>query len=1101
MGTGKEAQIKLCIIMFAEVLGIDALPLDPEEYAEMSKDIFNSLDKAIELYDGYVDKHEGKVLMATFGVPFTHEDDPERAVRAALLMHKKIEELQKETGGKIQLKIGMNLGRVYAGDVGSEIKREYTVMGDAVNIAARILEKANSSEILVSEDIFQIIKPVFEFSEPIEFAPQGVKGTVKAYNVLRMKSGFIKRRGIEGLQSPLVGRSNEFKATVNLIEKVFDGKGNVVIITGEAGVGKSRLVEELFTYSLGFSLEKAKSINWCMAHCSPYKEALYFPFIELIKIICGIETTDSEKTLLTKLLTTIEKLAMEKADDIFPYIANLFSIKLDARHETKIKHLNPKELKLQSHISITLLLKNYATQGPTVYCIDDLYLADLPTLEALKFLLETTPEMPALIILISRPDKEKPFWQIKEEFANKPNVTEINLARLSLDNTKQISKNLLKIPKLSETLIDEIVSKSEGNPFYLEELIKLLISKGILYRKGSEWFATGVEIQFSIPYTIEGIIRTRFDTMKSTSQGILSEMAIVGRNFSKRILEGFTSYWENLEELITELIILGYIYTDNNKDYSFNHALVREVVYASLASKKLKELHLRVANTIENLYSARLPEFYEILFEHFSKTDKVEKARDYGVKAGDNARKRYANLEAINYYLAVLHELDKSEDNRELKRNLITNLGKVYSLIGSNEEAFKMYDEAFQLCDDAPQKAKIYSLTADSYQRISNYEKALEFYEKALGILGDKREEDKLDIKLGIAWVIYLKGNYEEPRKILEESLKKITDTSKIEARHSMARIYNILGSIYANTGDKKESFTAYNKALKLYELLDDMAGQGVIYNNIYSYYINQGDYYRALDYLSKSLKIDQKTGNLLGRAITLNNLGETHYRLGNLKIAEEKFTEYLIINAQINNQLGNGYGNWGLGLLALEDNNLGKAEDYFYKATTIFRSLGSKFMEMNVLLSIAELKRNKREYEEAYKLCEEVYDGSQKIKDFNIVLESLVKKSKNRIDQGLQEKKLMIYYLQEAKKFLSEALGLTTNIDVAVETEFELYFYLSCTHYYLGEPKETMAYYERARNILNEILKFLPEEEAKKRFLAKKIYREFNSYQKQIGM
>ncbi len=1094
----KETEIRPCVVLFAEILGLEELltRLEPEEYGEILKDIFNQLDEAVDLYQGHVDKHKEKTLMATFGVPVAHEDDPERAVRSALLMTKKIDEYSKEKKLSIQLRIGMNLGRVCAGDVGSVIKQEYTVMGTVVNIAAKIIEAAKESQILIGEELYHNTRPVFEFSNPIKFTIPGAKDEITVYNVLRLKSGFIKRRGIEGLQSPLVGRDRELKTLSDcLLELLVDKKGRVLIISGEAGVGKSRLIEELFTHSLAISLEQAKIINWCSSRCSAYKETTYFPFIELIKQMCGIETIEPEAPIAAKLLSTVKKLTDGKSDDIYPYIANLFSLPLSPSHQIKIKHLEPKEIKLQTHISISSLLRSYALVQPTVYCIDDLHLADMAMLEAIRFFLETSPDIPALILLIARPETEKPFWKVKNELEKGTSITELVLSRLSPDATKEISKNLLKISRLPKSLFDDIVTKAEGNPFFLEEIIKLLISKGILYKKGSEWCAASEKVEFTIPYTIEGIIRTRLDTMTQKLKGLLEEMAIIGRNFSIQILKNFTNYWEDLNQLITELRELGFISTNNTQDFSFNHALIREIIYTTLTKKRLRELHLKVANTIETIYKDRLAEFHEILFDHYRQASEQDKAISYGKKAGDNARDRYANTEAIYYYSWILEVLERSHRDNELQREILENLGPIYKLVGQHENAFAAYNRALQLCTEDRQSAGIYKKMADTYESISDYKKAVEYYEKARSLLSDRPNEEKMGIILGLTWVSYLKGNYNEACETLENTLKSITDTASIETRRHLANLYNRLGSVYDQIGKTEESFAAHNKALKLFELLDDMAGTAVIYNNIHGYYTRQGDYFRGLEYLKKSLDIDLKTGNLLGYAIATYNVGLTLQQLGNIEQAETQYYEYLKINSQINNRLGNGYGNWGLGQLAVERNELAKAKKYFDSAFEIFKELGSKILEMNVSLSIVDYYIIKGDYEEAYRLWAKVYEDAQKINNRNLVVDCLMVEAKLKVFRSLRDKATGIKILREAKGLFLTVKDHFEKTLSDQETKFEVYFWLSMTSYHLGEKEEAIKFYMMAKNIQTEILKFISPDNAQKKFLSKRMYRDFKTY------
>jgi len=1099
----KKSEIKPCVIQFTEIRGFGKTvhAQDPEEYANMIKNITNIYDNAIQLYEGHIDKHEGKTFMATFGVPISHEEDPERAIRSALLLKQKIKDYNTSNETKLEVHSGINLGKVYAGDVGSEIKKEYTVMGDPVNIAARIMEHAQGSQILVSEEIYRITKPVFQFSEQIEFQPQGSNEVIRVFNVLDQKSGFIRRRGIEGLKSPLVGRIEELNVLKEFLKKLLEGKRSIVIITGEAGVGKSRLIEELFTYSLSLALEQAQVVNWCSGYCSPYKETSYLPFIEIIKQICNIESDDNEKDITEKVIEHIKLSAKDKIDEIYPYIANLLNIKLDARDEAKIKYLEPKALKLQTHVAISTVLRNYALQQPCVYIIDDLYLADMSTLEALKFFLETNKNLPMLLFLLSRSETAKSFCTLMEELKNKFTVHEINLRRLSTAETKQISTNLLKIPKLPAILINDIVAKSDGNPFFLEEIIKLLIAKRILYKDNEEWHASDSDAKFSIPYSIEAIIRNRFDTLNSTLRSSLEEMAVVGRNFSKNILKTFSTQWEHLDDLIDEIKNLGFISTNNDEDFAFNNASVREVIYSSIPDKRKEALHLKVGETIEALYKDRLAEFYEILFEHFSQTDKYNKTIEFGLKAAENAAKRYANHEAILFYLAVLKELNTSESNKDLKRKVLEGLGKIHSLIGKNEDAFEFFNQALKFCETSKQESDLHTLVGDTYESISVYDKSIEAYNVALGKISDGSEIEKARIKTGIARVHFEKGDHEKAHHILEDCLRTIGDSANVEARKIQATIYNRLGSTYYSIGRKQESFSYYNKALKLYEILNDIKGQGAIYNNICDYYTDRGDYYNALGSLRKSLEIDLKTGDLHGQAIVYYNMGDTYYQLGDLAAAEENFNKCLSINEETNNQLGNGYSIWGLGLIFFEKNRLKEAETHFSKALTIFCEIGSKAWQHLVMLSTAELYLTQKEYEKALQLCSNIISLAKKINEYDVVNSAKIKQSKIRIFQALENQKLAITYLQDAKENLLEVNKTIDKYGAGLETKFEIYSSLCRVNYYLGIPKETVEYSNRAHDVKKEILKFIKEEEAQSKFLNRRLYKDFEEFSKHIKM
>lgn len=1099
MGTSKKSEIKPCVIQFIEVTGFEKIgtSLGPEEYANAIKDISNVYDDVTKVYEGHIDKHEGKVFMATFGVPISHEEDPERAIKSALLMNKKIKEYNADNNTTLTIKVGINLGRVYAGDVGSDIKKEYTVMGDVVNIAARIMEQAKDSQVLVCEEIQDITEPMFHFSEAISMVPQGRIEPIKVFEVLGQKSGFIKRHGIEGLISPLIGREKEMKIIKGYLHDLFEQKSNTIILLGEAGIGKSRIIEELFAYSLSNALEQGKVVNWCNGKCSLHKETIYEPLIEIIKQICTIDSEDSEEIITEKLIKQVQTLAKEQIDEIYPYLANLLNIKLDARDETKIKYLEPKVLKLQTHVAIATFIKYYALQNPCVYVVDDLYLADSATLEALEFILDTNKEVPMLFILVSRPEREKPFWKFVEDL-KKHDVQEISIERLDKDEIKEISEHLLKIPKLPLPLLNDMVTKSGGNPFFLEEIIKLLIAKGVLFKKGAEWLANAEEIAFSIPYTIEAIIRHRFDTMDTALRGTLEEMAIIGRKFSKKTLRAFSAQWEDLDEIITDISNLGFISTNNNEDFSFDHALVQDVIYSSIPSKRKIALHTKAAETIEVLFKDRLVEFYDTLFEHFVQTDKHDKTIKYGLKAAEKAQKGYANHEAILLYLGVLKELNVLSNMQTQRKKVIKEIGEIHSLIGKNDDALDFFDKALGICNNQEEEADIYTSIAQTYANVSDFDRAITAYKTALGKIGLSSDFERARINVGIAKIHYEKGDYEEVLRQLEEALIVIGESTNIEAREIQAKVFDRFGSAYYSLGKRQKSFNYYNKALKLYDMLDDINGQSAIYNNLCDYYTGQGDYPSAITYLQKSLEIDLKTGNLLGQAIVIYNFGDTYLQLGDITRAEENIQKSLNLYDQINNVSGIGLCNWALGLGCVEREQYKEAEAYFNKALAILNEVGSKTWQVSVMLSIAELYCIQEKHEKSWDLSENILTIALKIKDYDAINGTKLNQANVRIAQAQQDKKLTITFLQGTKKILSDLLETINQPGTSRETTFELYSGLCRVSYLMGEPKKAMEYSKLAKADRDWILKFIENKDVQERFLKRRPFQIFDKFCKQ---
>jgi tetratricopeptide (TPR) repeat protein len=584
-------------------------------------------------------------------------------------------------------------------------------------------------------------------------------------------------------------------------------------------------------------------------------------------------------------------------------------------------------------------------------------------------------------------------------------------------------------------------------------------------------------------------------------RGTLEEMAIIGRDFSKKMLRTFSVQWDNLDEIITEISNLGFISTNNDEDFSFDHALVQDVIYSSIPSKRKIALHTKVAETIEVLYKDRLAEFYDVLFEHFVQTDKHDKTIEYGLKAAGKAQKSYANQEAILLYLGVLKELNVLSNVRTQRRKVIKELGEIHSLIGKNDDALDFFDEALKICEGKEEETDIYISIARTYENVSDFDRAITAYNTALGKLGLSLDIERARINVGIAKILYEKGEYEKVIKKLEEALILIGESTKIEVREIQAKVFDRFGSTYYSLGKRQESSNYYSKALKLYDMLDDINGQSAIYNNLCDYYTGQGDYPSALTYLQKSLEIDMKTGNILGQAIVIYNFGDTYLQLGDIPRAEENYRKSLDLYDQVNNITGIGYCTWELGLICVERKQYKEAEAYFNKALTILNEVGSKMWQIGVMLSIAELYCVKKDYERSWNLCENILTIAQQIKDYDAINSTKLNQVNVRIAQAQQDKKLAITYLQEAKKILNDLLEAINQPGISKETVFEVYSSLCRVSYLLGEPEKTMEYGKMAKANRDWILKFIEDKDAQDRFLKRRPFRIFEKFCEQTKL
>jgi class 3 adenylate cyclase len=516
---------RLITILFADISGFTALSfkLDPEEVRDVVNICFEFLNSVIIKHGGTIHKYEGDLVIALFGLPGAYEDDPERAIKASLdminLLPKINETLSKKSKmkAKIGLHIGINSGTVFVGEVGSVEKMEYTVVGEPVNLASRLKDTARSGEILVSEPVFRASRYLFEYKAYPPVTVKGIEEPIKVFIPLRMRDKPEPKRGIKGLYSPLVGRDKELNLLKEAVKNLLSGKGGAFFILGHVGLGKTRLFEELkkviFNRQLSISIFEGRSLSF--AETVPFS-----PFLQLLENIFAISDQDSPEIIQKKFL----------------YIGHLFSIRFADELDEKIKYLNDRGLKTQIFVSIRKLLAALSRIRPLLLVIEDYHCTDTASLELLEFIFDSPEPFPMLFLGLSRIEKEKECYKTKERLKKKldDDFAEIILKPLDVNAGTQLIYNLLEIPGFTEEFKDKILAKSEGNPFYLEEIIRSLT---ILTFSSGVWDVTSDISTFEIPDTIQAVIAARLDQLEQDARDVLQTASVIGRNFYVPILE------------------------------------------------------------------------------------------------------------------------------------------------------------------------------------------------------------------------------------------------------------------------------------------------------------------------------------------------------------------------------------------------------------------------------------------------------------------------------------------------------------------------------------------------------------------------------------
>jgi class 3 adenylate cyclase len=624
------AERKQVTVLFSDLTGFTALTekLDPEETRQIVGRIFGCAADVVARYEGRIEKFVGDAIMAIFGVPTAHEDDPVRAVRAALELHETIARLSPQiearAGVPIAMHSGVNTGVVVTG----ELQFDHGIagpLGDTINLAARLMNTAPSGEIWIGPETRHLVEHAFELEDRGAREFKGKSQPVAVARVRATRGRTVDMRRFRGL---FVGRQAELGALLGAVEKVRDGEAQVFGICGDAGTGKTRLVSEL-------RAQVGAKVQWLEGRAYPYAQQIpYAPLIDLLSSVWGIEETDSPARVRAKVIAGVSA-ALDSADDVVPLMLHLYH--LEQAEGVVIEREAFQERLLAA---IQRLLAALAQRAPTVVCLQDLHWADPSSTTFLRGLVEGL-RSPILLLGNYRPGYVPP-----------PGMQVLELRELSPRQTGELLASLLQ-GEPPAALTRFVAERSDGNPFYIEEVVNSLVETQVLTRSHDGWTLTRSLAQAGVPSTIRGVIAARIDRLDGTRRRVLRHAAVVGREFLYAIVALVTDDAGAVAPSLTQLQAADLIRArrpDPDLEYIFKHALTQDVAYDGLLMAERQVLHARTARAMEAVFSSRIPEFVETIAYHFQRGGVADKAIHYLVEAGKKCVARYALVEATTHF-------------------------------------------------------------------------------------------------------------------------------------------------------------------------------------------------------------------------------------------------------------------------------------------------------------------------------------------------------------------------------------------------------------------------------------------------------------------
>ena len=703
--TEAEGERKPITVLFSDLSGYTAMceRLDPEEVKEIMSRIFGDIAQVVNKYEGFVEKFIGDAVMALFGVPKAHEDDPVRAIRAAGEINDLVAalspQLEEKIGKPLSMHSGINTGLVVTGEVDLE-KGTHGVAGDTINLAARLCSLANPGEIVVGPDTCRQAEGHFTFRALDPTEVKGKAGPVQAYRVESLKEEPRKVHRLQGLRADLIGRDVQMAELVKAVEKLRRGEGSVIAISGEAGTGKSRLIEE---FKAVLDLEE---IQWREGHAYPYSQNIpYFPLIDLLNRAFHIQESDSPEELKQKVELGIEQL-IGKEDEIVPYIGSLYAFDYP---EIEDVDLQLRKSKLRH--AIQTVFSALVRRTPTIICLEDLHWADPSSLELLRFILLDS-SYPSLFLCMFRP----PFKLLtsQELTVLGESYREIRLHDLLAPEACNMIKSLLKTETVPLELQHYIEEKVEGNPFYLEEVVNALIDLKKLIREDGGWSLTEDFAEADVSPSIQGVIASRLDLLEREEKRILQEASVIGRVFLYMILKRITDLKDHIDSCLGGLEGLDFIRMKSlqpDPEYMFKHAMTQEAVYNGLLKKERQAIHEQIGLVMEQLFHDRLSEHCESLAFHFKRGQSTVKAINYLIKSGEKSIRKYSVEESQKYFEEAFELLsdtpNKSQDLEILLVDILIKWAPVFYYSGDIRGLADLLNAHRDLAESLNEKAKL----------------------------------------------------------------------------------------------------------------------------------------------------------------------------------------------------------------------------------------------------------------------------------------------------------------------------------------------------------------------------------------------------------
>jgi class 3 adenylate cyclase/predicted ATPase len=907
-------QRKLVTILFADVSGFTAMfeKMDPEVVNNVIDSLWSRVDKAIQDHGGRIDKHINDVLMALYGIPAAHEDDPERAMRSALQIQSEIQDWKKEQSEalpsykaqvkNIQLRIGINTGPALLGTVGTV--GEYTAIGDTVNLAQRLEASAPPGGILISRDAHQHVRGIFDVTalEPIKVKGKSEPIQVYTVNGVKPRSFRDTTRGLEGVETRTIGREQELKQIQAAFERVASERLTYLInLIAEAGTGKSRVLFEFGKWldTLGAPVQIFKG--------RAAQEISQIPYSLLRGIISSaFEIQENDRAALAR--QKLERGVQRYTRD--PEVASLYAhfighlIGLDYSNSRHLKGIlsDARQVRDRAFHYAAEFIADIAHDHTVVIFLEDIHWADSGSLDFFDALMRKQPDLPLLIVGLTRSSlfEQRPDWG-----TGPVQHLNLNLLPLSDADTRLLVLEILqKVPEVPEVLIDLIVKKAEGSPFYVEELIKVLIEGGVIVRGAERWSVQLDRLSnLKVPATLTGLLQARLDSLRLDARETLQQASVVGRVFWMDIIERMhdpdyqaadasSQITEKLGVLHAKELIFRYEESGSKdaSEFIFKNQILHDVTYESVLLRLRPVYHGQAADGLVEMGGERANEYAGRVGEHYERAGEWLKAAEWYARAGRQAQNTYSSETALNYYEKALKYLNDYGGPQQVNQKLEVcyRLGEVLNWQARYGDAFEIFNIMLKYAEeneDVVAQARALQGMGISQTYQGDHLLSLDNAIRAEALA--RRADDKALLaraRLMQGQARWRLGETQAALALEEQALAIFTE---LNSKHDMAVSMNLLGGAHYTSGRFDQAQEYWENALKIFQELGNRQFAMDLSSNLGVIAEARGDYESAFQRYDSALTISREIGDRDGEILFVTNRGCAQVALKKYEAAE----------------------------------------------------------------------------------------------------------------------------------------------------------------------------------------------------------------------